>query len=181
MSFINNIVRFKTNWFFVCFMMLFFNGHLKAQETDYKSYALYVYNFMKYIEWPESQSADNFVIGLFGDSPISNEFKVLAAQKKIKGRTIVFKQCKTIDEAAGCQLLYVTSSKSSSIKTLDEKYKDKSILIVGERDGTVYKGASISFTTTDEDELKFEINKKNIDSHKLKISSSLIKLGTVVK
>ena len=181
MSFLNNIVRFKTNWFFVCFMVLFFNSNLKAQETDYKSYALYVYNFMKYIEWPESQSTDNFVIGLYGESPISSEFKLLAAQKKLKGRTIIFKQCKTIDDAAGCQLLYITSSKSSYIKTIDEKYQDKAMLSVGERDGSVYKGASLSFMTTDEDELKFEINKKNIETHKLKISSSLLKLGVVVK
>lgn len=151
-----------------------------AQEVDYKAYSLFVYNFMKYIEWPPAQSRDDFVIGIFGDSPIQKELEVMAAAKKCKGRTIVIKKITSVDESTNCQLLYVASSKSSQLKTLLPVLKNKSMLLVAERDGMAKKGAHISFTTLDDDVLKFEINKKNIESQNLKVSSALTSLGILV-
>lgn len=135
---------------------------------------------MKYIEWPEAQSKGDFVIGIMGDSPINKELQSLAATKKLKGRNIVLKKCNTAEEAATCHLLYITDSKSSAVKTLKEQMKDKPVLIVGEREGLAKKGASLSFVTLEDDNLKFDINKKEIEQHQLKIASSLIQLGIVI-
>lgn len=157
-----------------------YSGHASAQETDYKAYTLFIYNFMKYIEWTEAQSKGDFVIGVLGDSPINKELQALASSKKLKGRNIVLKKCNTPEEAASCHLLYITDSKSSAVKTLKEQVKDKPVLIVGEREGLAKKGASLSFVTLEDDGLKFDINKKEIEQHQLKIASSLINLGIVI-
>lgn len=135
---------------------------------------------MKYIEWPEAQSKGDFVIGIVGDSPISKELQALASNKKLKGRTILLKKFNSADEASGCHLLFVPSSKSSIIKNVKDQVKDKPILVVGEREGLARKGAGLSFVTLEDDELKFDINKKEIEQHQLKISSQLISLGIVV-
>ena len=156
------------------------SNKLTAQSTNYKAYSLYVYNFMKYVEWPEEESKGDFIVGLIGDSKIKEDLSVLANNKKLKGRKIVFKVFDKVEDITYCHLLYVSSSKSSSIKVINKKFANKPLLIVGEREESVYKGAALSFLTTDEDELKFDINKKEIESHKLKISSSLIKLGTLI-
>lgn len=173
------IFKFKKSFLFMLVFVVFANNKVNAQSTDYKAYSLYVYNFMKYIEWPEEESKGDFIIAIIGDSQISDELKILAANKKLKGRKIVFKSFKTVEDITFCNLLYVSSSKSSSIKAINQKFVNKPVLIVGEREGTVYKGAALSFVTTDEDELRFDINKKEFENHKLKISSSLIKLGTL--
>lgn len=156
------------------------SNKLTAQSTDYKAYSLYVYNFMKYVGWPEEESTGDFIVGLIGDSKIKEDLIVLANNKKLKGRKIVFKVFDKVEDITYCHLIYVSSSKSSSIKVINKKFASKPLLIVGEREESVYKGAALSFLTTDEDELKFDINKKEIESHKLKISSSLIKLGTLI-
>lgn len=155
-------------------------GNCKAQETDYKAYTLFIYNFMKYIEWPEAQSKGDFVIAVLGDSPINKELQTLAASKKLKGRNIVLKKCNTIEETSGCHLLYLSDSKSSVVKTLKDQIKDKPVLVVGEREGLAKKGAGLSFVTLEDDGLKFDINKKEIEQHQLKIASSLISLGIVI-
>lgn len=164
----------------IVFTCSLFGGNLKAQETDYKAYSLFVYNFMKYVEWPEAQSKGDFVIGVLGDSPINKELEALVSSKKLKGRNIVLKKCKTPEETTGSHLVYVTASKSSVVKTLKDQTKDKPVLIVGEREGLAKKGASLSFVTLDDDELKFDINKKEIEQHQLKIASSLLSLGIVI-
>jgi hypothetical protein len=168
--------------FILIFGMIFMmnNRSLQAQETDYKSYSLFVYSFMKYIEWPEAQSKGEFIVGVFGDSPIMKELQTLAATKKLKGRTIVIKKFATPEECGKCHLLYISGSKSSTIKTLKETLKTEPVLIVAEREGLAKKGAGLSFVTMEDDGLKFDINKAEIEQHNLKISSSLISLGNVV-
>ncbi|HWY33084.1 MAG TPA: YfiR family protein, partial [Nitrosopumilaceae archaeon] len=122
----------------------------------------------------------DFVVCILGDSPISKELQGLASSRKIKGRTIIIKSIGKPEDASGCQLLYISSSKSSVLKSLKDQSKDKPMLIVGEREGLAKKGAALSFVTLDDDGLKFDINKKEIELHQLKISSSLIQLGIVI-
>lgn len=157
-----------------------FSYRVQAQDVDYKAYTLFVYNFMKYIEWPEAQSKGDFVVGVYGDSPIHKELQLLAANKKLKGRNIVVRSLSKPEDVAACQLAYIPASKSSVVKTLREQMKDKPVLIVGEREGLAKKGAALSFVTMEDDALKFDINKKEIEQHQLKISSQLMNLGIVV-
>ena len=151
---------------------------VRAQDVDYKAYSLFVYNFMKYIEWPEITG--DFTIGVVGDSPVLKELETLAKTKKAKGRNIIIKKILTPDDVMNCQLVYVCSGKSSMAKAINEKVKGKSILVVGEREGLAKKGAALSFITLDDDVLKFEINKVVLDQNKLKIPSVLSNLGLPV-
>ena len=147
----------------------------RAQDVDYKAYSLFVYNFMKYIEWPDISG--DFTIGVMGDSPVVKELESLAKTKKAKGKNIIIKKIATPEEALNCNLVYVCSGKSSSAKLINEKVKGKSILVVGEREGLAKKGAALSFITLDDDVLKFEINKIVLEQNKLKIPSVLSNLG----
>jgi hypothetical protein len=178
MSFLKKIHRLKV----VLLLMGTMAGFLgKAQETDYKAYTLFIYNFMKYVEWPEANSKGDFVLCVIGDSPINKELQNLASTKKLKGRNIILKKCNSVEEANGSHLIFLPSSKSAMVKTLKEQTGGKPVLIVGEREGLAKKGASLSFVTLEDDELKFDINKKEIEQHQLKISSSLISLGILIK
>jgi hypothetical protein len=152
----------------------------KAQEVDHKAYTLFIYNFMKYFEWPESQSKGDFVIAVMGDSPVYKELQTIAATKKLNGRKIIVKKCSAPTEAITAHLIFIPSAKSSLVKTFKEQTKDKPVLIIGEREGLAKKGAGLSFLVTEEDELKFDINVKDIEQHQLKIAGSLIRLGNVI-
>ena len=156
------------------------SNRASAQDVDYKSYTLFVYNFIKYIEWPEAKSHGDFVVGVLGDSPVIPELERLAATKKAKGRTIIIKRFDSPEKVTDCHLLYVTSSKSSSIKALKAMAKNKPMLIVGEREGLARKGAALSFVTFDDDVLKFDINKAEIEQHNLKIPGTLLLLGLII-
>jgi hypothetical protein len=150
---------------------------LRAQETDYKAYTLFIYNFMKYVEWPDQAGRGDFVIAVVGDSPIHRELQQLADQKKLKGRAITLKKVTTAEEASNSHLVFVPDSRSGVVKALKEQTRGKPVLIVGEREGLARKGAAISFVTLEEDQLKFDINKKDIEQHNLKVANQLVSLG----
>ena len=75
---------------------------------------------MKYVEWPEEESTGDFIVGLSGDSKIKEDLIVLANNKKLKGRKIVFKVFDKVEDITYCHLIYVSSSKSSSIKIINK-------------------------------------------------------------
>ncbi|MBC7865885.1 MAG: YfiR family protein, partial [Bacteroidia bacterium] len=78
----------------LCFF-IFSKKEIKAQDVDYKAYTLFVYNFMKYVEWPPANSSGDFIVGVLGESQILKELQGLAATKKIKGRNIIIKKINT--------------------------------------------------------------------------------------
>ena len=172
-----NIFRFK---FLLLMAIIVTSVKLRAQETDYKAYTLFIYNFMKYVEWPETASKGEFIISVLGDSPINKELQELAHLKKLKGRPIVFRKVNSAQEAFNSHLVFIPASKSSTVKVFKEQAQGLPLLIVGEREGLAKKGAGISFVTLEEDELKFDINKKDIEGHHLKVANQLVSLGIVI-
>jgi hypothetical protein len=151
-----------------------------SQEVNYKSYSLFVYNFIKYIDWPDLNPNEDFKIGVLGESPVLKELHFLSQNKRIRGKRIVVKEFNTIEDIKDCHLIYICSSKSSTIKVLKEKYKGIPILLIGEREGLAKKGAALSFVTLENEALNFDVNKKALEYHNLKIANSLLALGTVV-
>lgn len=174
-------MKYLKKYFLLVLFSLFLFGKIEksfSQDVDYKAYTLFLYNFMKYIEWPSAEG--DFVIGIVGDSPIKKDLTVLSETKKVKGRKIVVKIILTPEDALSCQMIYIPSPKSSMTKPIAEKIKGKSVLLVGEREGLAKKGAAISFAINEDDALQFDINKSVLDNNNLKIANVLVQLGIIV-
>ncbi|MCD4698354.1 MAG: YfiR family protein [Bacteroidales bacterium] len=149
-----------------------------SQDLDYRAQSLYIYKFTKYIYWPEEKSSGEFIIGVYGNSPIYDELNLMASLKKAgNGQAIVVRKMNTEEDLMAYHLIYVASSKSRQIKTLSEMIEGESVLLVAEREGMANKGAVISFVISDYEILKFEINIKTLKQQNLSISDELVKLG----
>lgn len=159
-------------------MLLFVFNNMQAQEINYKSQSLYIYKYTRFISWPEINQKGDFIIGVYGNSPIFEELVSMALLKKAaNGQQIVVKHIKKIDEISNIHLLYVAASKSREIRTISEKIGNKPILVVAERGGLARKGAGINFIIMENDILKFEINVSKLKLQNLIISDELLKLG----
>lgn len=171
-----------TRYWQLCWMLLVFMPlDSYAQEINYKSQSLYIYKFISYVEWPTDTLADEFQIGIYGNSPILYELEIMASIKKApNGQNIIVKNINSIDEVDGLDILYIASSKSREMRAINEKIKDSPTLTVAERDGMAKKGAIISFIILENDILKFEINKTLLENNELKIAPDLLKLGYIV-
>lgn len=69
----------------------------KAAQAQTSSYgelqAAYIYNFAKYISWPDE--AQQFVIGVFGDADIMDDLEITLKGKKVRGKPIALKKITT--------------------------------------------------------------------------------------
>ncbi|HXB13250.1 MAG TPA: YfiR family protein [Bacteroidia bacterium] len=163
-------------------IMLIPRVKVNAQRLNYEIVSMYVYNFTKYIVWPDDKANNDFVVAVYGDSPLTSLLNKYISSKHVGQRSIVVKVIKSLDEASGCSILFVPSDQSSKIKQLSEQLKGKPVLIISEKYGQSKKGASISIflDEDDDDKTKFDICKTVIVSNGLIISSNLLKLASQV-
>ena len=50
-------------------------------EVTYRVHSIYIYNFMKEIQWPDEYNKGNFVIGMLGNADMENELRKMAAAR----------------------------------------------------------------------------------------------------
>ncbi len=148
--------------------------------------AAYLYNFGRYVEWPEpvARAADGgrpaFVIGIVGDSPVATPLRSIVATKKIGDRPIELRQFKSEKDYQPCHVLFVPAGQDLELTAaILKKARQTPTLIVGEEDGFSQKRGHISFYP-EQNNLKFEINAAAAEQAGLKISSKLLSLGRLV-
>ena len=157
-------------------LTVFSHNPVKAQTNLYKLHSLFVYNFVKNIKW--ENVGNEFVIGVYNNSNVHKEFIQNFSNKNIGGKSFNIKGITTTDEAKACQIVYIPKANKSKTTALIDELNGHQILVVTEED-LVSEGASISFELVGS-KLNFKINKNNTDQKGLKISSSLLALGTVI-
>jgi len=151
-----------------------------ARECEIK--AAFLYNFTKFVDWPERTFANAdapIVIGVFGESPCAQELERLTKDRKVNGRTLVVRRIASAAEAKVTQLLFVGSAQEAQFAGLEPAIESLPVLTVGESPRFVTLGGAIDFVPQG-DKIRFEINIDAAEHAGLKISAQLQKLATVV-
>ena len=158
-------------------VLLWLIPNVYSQEAKFK--ALFMYNFTKYIEWPASKQQGNFVIGVFGPSPIISELEIIAQKKKVGTQTIVVKQVDNPADGKNCHILFVPEGKSSKIEELAANCSGNGVVIIGDKAGLAKTVAGLNYITVDGKQ-SFEVSKGNLEKQGVKVNSVLLSLGVVV-
>lgn len=157
---------------FFCFILAQTSN---AQTTNYQVHSLFVLNIAKYSTWP-SQGSD-FHIVVFGKSKIYDELVKQVAGKNINGLTVRITQVSDVSEIGSAQIIFLADGKSGSLQEVMEATRDKSMLIIAEREGLFKKGAGFSFIVMDNNTLRFDINNAELERRNIKVSKNLTSLA----
>jgi hypothetical protein len=144
-----------------------------GQMANYKS--LYIYNFIKRIEWPSSEKTPGeFYLVVYGDQQTAEALQQIASTKKAGSRDIIVQQINDISEIINADIIYVGYSKRKDLEELAQLIHLSPVLLV-----TDFKNAKESDINLMEtgDGLEFIIRPKSIRNKGLKLSDSLILLG----
>lgn len=155
------------------------SGEHKVSLED-KTKAVFMYHFTKYIQWPDSDSADVFTIGVIGNAGIIVPLQEIEKKKKVKNRSIVVKQIDSLPDIRNCHMLFVSQNQSRRFPAILKTLKDAPILTIGDTKGFAHKGLAINFILV-KGKIKFEINSEALDATNLKVSSQLLKLGKFIE
>jgi hypothetical protein len=149
---------------------------LQAQEVDYKYHSVFIYNFTRYVKWPESSLGNEFVIGVLGNSGITAHLEKMAQTKTVNGKSIVVKTFKNAEQVSGCQMIFVSETKSRELSALRNQLAGQATLIISEKPGMAKEGSMINFIIHN-GRWNFELNQASTDLHQLKVSTELSKFA----
>jgi hypothetical protein len=157
----------------LCFAGIFCSAAVFGQNEKFK--ALFIYNFTNYIDWPGGTSG-SFVIAVLGDSPIVEELQAISKIKKIGNAPIEVRKVSSPAEIGNVQIVFVPAQKKKLLAELSQSLIGKATLIITDNAPGEF---GINFVEIDQKQ-SFQISKTNIETHRLKVNSSLIALGTLV-
>lgn len=140
--------------------------------------ASYLYNFAKNIEWPNQTAMTSFDIAVYGASSpaLMNELAVLRDRVKLRDLPITVNQVNRVDSLANYHLVYVEQVSAKILADIYDELEGKPVLLVTESYNNKQL-VMINLITTENDRLKFEVNKSNIINHGLTPLPELILNG----
>ena len=141
-----------------------------AQTSVSQAQSIFIYNFTRLIEWPNKDG--DFVIGVLGSSELASDLEKYTTGKNVGLQKITIKKFKEVEEIGKCNIIFVSSSKTSKLPDVVSKITSSHTLIIGERRGAIDAGAAINFLMLD-DKLKFELKSSNASKYGLKVNSKL--------
>ena len=153
----------------------------RAQSpTENEVKAVFIYNFLNFIEWPPSsfeKPSDAFVIGVAGDESFHNLLKQVVAGEKYQNHAIELRTINEGSQARECHLVYVEKTHAKHDEILNAT-SNVSVLTVGNSNEFLATGGVIRFFVQD-NKVKLEINAKAAKTNDLKISSKLLRLASI--
>ena len=156
---------------------------LRAQApTEYQVKAAYLFNFLKFVEWPDDAPDDphgKWIFGFLGDTPIAAELTSLAAGKNVLGRELQIKKLQPTDNLRACNVLFIGASEKKRLPAILASLRGSSVLTVADMDDFVASGGMVQFVMEDA-RVRVAIDVGATNRARLKVSSKLLLLAHVV-
>ena len=150
-----------------------------AKEADLK--AAYIYNFARYTKWTvKDMNRNQFVICVHKESDLYASLKKLE-KKKMKGKTI-----KVVAVGEGknclrpCHMVILPKLQEKRLQALVSKAVASHVLSISDTEGYAQKGVTINLKKVS-NKMTFEVNLEQVEHSKLKMSSNLLKMATIVR
>jgi hypothetical protein len=150
---------------------------------EYRVKAAFLFNFAKFVEWPPqafTNSTDPIRICVLGKDPFGSVLEDAVRDKTAEGRTFLVRQVSGGQPAAGCQILFISSSERKRLAAILGEIKGDGVLTVGETDTFASDGGMINFKI-ESGRVCLQINVAAAEQSRLHISSKLLSLAQIVK
>ncbi len=137
--------------------------------------AAFLFNFAKFVEWPDGASASNapIRIGVLGrNDSFSSTLERIISGKQIDGRPVVLESYDDLPQAHP-HILFVSPLEKRILRRALANAVGSSVLTVSEIEGFCEAGGMINFRLEGR-KMRFEINPKAAERQKLKLSSKLL-------
>ncbi len=154
-------------------LLVTFPGLCAPREYEIK--AAFIYNFLRYIEWPNPRAG--LTVGILGEEPFEGGLEQFQ-QKPLAGKSITVKSLKSGKDARSCDVVFISASEAGQVDNLLGNLKGAPVLTISDLPSFVEKGGQIGFTT-ERNRVRFIVNTDALTQSELKASSNLLKLAIV--
>lgn len=146
---------------------------------EYDVKAVFLYNFTRYVEWPEAVGPEGLTIVVLGESAIVAPLQEIARKRAAGQEPIVVRQCFDIGQIGRPRILFIARSAVPLIAQVLKETRGTDILTVGESEGLAARGVAINFVERN-GTIRFEMSERTLRETRIQVSSQLLKLAILV-
>jgi hypothetical protein len=143
---------------------------LSAQKD--KLQAAYIYQFTKLIQWCTEYKSGEFIIGVLGNSSVTNELNVFKG-KTVGSQVINVVTYSSPEEMGKCNILFLPEDQSGQFNAIKRKIGKKCTLLIAEKRGLATRGAAIGFIF-EGGKVQYEVNLSTFQQQSLTSSDRLL-------
>lgn len=154
-----------------------------AGPLEYKVKAGYLFNFVKFVEWPAvafTNASAPYVIGIVGEDPFGSMLEEALAKQVVNGRSFVVRRLSAQADPEGCHVLFISRSEKGRLREIFKAVGTRPILTVGESERFGQAGGMLNFILV-QGQVKLEANPAPASAAGLQISSKLLAAAKTVK
>jgi hypothetical protein len=158
-------------------------GSLDVDVPEYALKAAFIYNFAKFVTWPDSGFKDDdspFVIGMIGINPFGGVIEDMLRDRSVEGRPFILRNIVEVEDARACQILFIAESESRRLEQWLRAVRGYPVLTIGDTKSFAERGCIVNLKTTTEGRVRFEVNIDEVPVSGLPISSRLLTLADIV-
>jgi hypothetical protein len=144
------------------------------REDQFK--AAYVFNFVKFVAWPDAEISDTLTICFVGGDGVYAALIDGIADKRAGARSLAALKLSDTSSADNCDALYIDAAMVQSY-SLDPS---QPVLTISDAANFTAKGGMIGLFTENH-RLRFVVNVHSASQARLRISSDLLKLAADVQ
>lgn len=160
----------------VCALCAHGVGRAQTDVPENPLKAAFVFNFAKYVEWPESASGNGPLVACVasgdGLAAALSQFE----GRMVGGRSFQVQRPATPADAGGCHLVVVAEAAGRRNVAWLRQLPAQGVLTVGDSEGFIDEGGMIGLVRSG-DRLQFDINQPALQRAGLRASSQLLKLA----
>jgi len=150
-----------------------------ADRPMHEIHSMLMFNFIKYVEWPEASKSGNFVIGVYGDDEVLATLKTFYTNRSVKGQNVQIVKITDVNTVNNAHVVYLADDMNNQFDQVKQKFSGKPTLIITDGSNLGKKGSCINFKEIG-GKLKFEINQASIQQNNLKVSNQLASMGIMI-
>lgn len=160
-------------------LVVTFQAMAQQERPVHEMHAMMLYNFIKYIQWPNEAEGGEFVVGVMGEDDVFGTLKSWYDGKPKGSKKYVIKKLTSAAEASECNVVYLGKSKSREFEGIKSATTGKPVLTITDSYNLGQKGSCINFKVID-GKLKFELNQASVTGANLKVSGQLSSMAIVI-
>jgi hypothetical protein len=150
--------------------------------TEAQAKASAIFNFARYVEWPERAFASReapFLFCLVGRDALAGAAATLDG-RTLHGRATQVRRVLGVEELRGCNVLFVGEAEERRQAPMLRALVNEPVLSVGDAAGFAEAGGAIGIVL-EEGRIRFDINRISLDQAQLRASSNLLRLARNVR
>ena len=159
------------------FLILSLTGQFSSAVSPASLRTVYIYNFIKHIQWPDEDKRSEWLVGFYPSQPeLENILRNETRDRTVRGKGIRVTRYDDLRQATAADLLVVGRQYNTELREISSSLANSQTLIVTDQaDDNLH--IMINFVQSQDNTLGFEINVDAAQRQQLRVSAQVLKIA----